>query len=394
MSQTLRSRATTTRAFKVPSCSSRSYEVCFAEGLLDLRLDLLADQLGARRSLLVVTPTVAKLHGQTILTRLRDYGLSIPLLVLECCESTKTIDQVERVCEEAYKQRLDREAVLISFGGGVCTDIVTVAASWIRRGINHIRIPTTLIGQIDAGIGIKGAVNFLGKKSYLGCFYPPESVLIDPTFLRTLPIYHLRSGLAEIIKIALVRDGELFDLVEHYTGLLMVTGFAEPRWESREILWRAVMGMLEELKTNIHEDQTYKRLVDFGHTFSPLLETASGFSISHGEAVAIDVALACVIAFQLGFLDEGSRDRVISVLVAAGLPIYSPLLTKHLCLQALEEATLHRGGAVNLVLPAQIGQATFLEQKKEISLSVLQSAIYELEGHSSNRKVAQQAIAS
>ncbi|MGH8069850.1 MAG: iron-containing alcohol dehydrogenase [Candidatus Entotheonellia bacterium] len=187
MRQELGHELTTRNARTVQARSQRSYDVHLVEGLLDRHLGLLCSLIGQRRAILITTPTVAKLYGQVLREQLRAAGVDIPELVRECTESTKTLPQVQRVCEEAYKRGLDRTAVLIGFGGGVCTDIVTVAASWIRRGINHVRIPTTLIGQIDASIGIKGAVHFEGKKNYLGCFYPPKSAVIDPIFLRTLP---------------------------------------------------------------------------------------------------------------------------------------------------------------------------------------------------------------
>ena len=362
-------------AYQLQTSRHDSYEVQLMNGLLAPGQALLANMLRSRCALLVTTPTVAKLYAQVLQKQLQDQGLNIPMLILDCKEQTKTLDQVERVCKEAQKHRLDRAGVLVGFGGGVCTDIITVAASWIRRGINHLRIPTTLIGQVDASIGIKGAVNFQEKKNYLGCFYPPEAVLIDPVFLQTLQSQHLCSGLSEIIKIALVHDQILFELIEQHTNLLVKSGFSEPQHESREILWRSVVGMLEELKPNIYEDQTAKRLVDFGHTFSPSLEAASAFSISHGEAVAIDMALTCVIASELGYLDGEKRDRIISVLGAASLPIYSQLLTDQLCMNALEEISLHRAGAINLVTPTEIGRAVFLERLEDLSPSVVKSAI-------------------
>ena len=156
-------------------------------------------------------------------------------------------------------------------------------------------------------------------------------------------------GLAEIIKLAVIRDVELFQLVQQWGSSLINSGFAEPRWESREILSRSVLGMLEELETNIYEDQTYKRPVDFGHTFSPLLEAASGFHLSHSEAVAVDIALSCAMSCEMGLLEQESRDRIISTLLAARLPIYSPLMTEQLCATAIQEAMRHRGGAINLV---------------------------------------------
>src|SRR5262245_55363956 len=157
---------------KVQASFGRSYNVRFLDNLFDSSENHLASLLNSRRALLVTTPTVARLYGPRLDEQLK--SLNIPVLTLACNERRKTLDQVRRVCQDAYGKCLDRRGVLISLGGGVCTDIVTVAASLIRRGVQHIRIPTTLVGQIDAGIGIKGAVNFLGKMNYLGSFYPPE----------------------------------------------------------------------------------------------------------------------------------------------------------------------------------------------------------------------------
>jgi len=353
----------------------RNYDIRVVDNILDQGLEALAEKLRSRSALCVSSRRVHDLYGRTLHLRLKEMGIDIPMLVIDCGEHVKTTEQVVRVCEEAKAHNLDRQAVLVAFGGGVCTDIVTVAASWIRRGIKYICVPTTLIGQVDAGIGIKGAVNFHGKKSYIGAFYPPDSVLIDPSFLRTLPERYISCGMAEIIKIAIVRDDLLFDLVERNSGSLLISGFSSPAAESREILWRSAVRMAEELETNIYEDKTYKRLVDFGHTFSPSLESASGFRIHHGEAVAIDMALTCAIACELGFLSKANRDRVISALVSAKLPIYSPLLTEHMCMSAFEDTMRHRGGAVNLVVPTEIGRATFIEQSEEVSIPALKSAL-------------------
>jgi 2-epi-5-epi-valiolone synthase len=345
-------------------------------------LALVTDAIGGMRTLIVTTPTVAHLHGKQIFSALRQQGEDVSLLVLNCTERNKTMEQVERVCAEALRLGLDRRAVLLAMGGGVVTDIVTISASWIRRGITTIRIPTTLIGQVDAAVGIKGAVNFQGRKSYLGCFYAPASVFIDPSRLSTLPDQHVRDGLAEIIKIALVRDSHLFDLVERYSGPVRESRFAQPDDVGREIIWRSVLRMLEELESNIFEDQTYMRLVDMGHTFSPALEAATGFTLSHGEAVAIDIALTCAVAACLGSMTAHDRDRVIAAIQEVGLPLNHAALTPDLCRRALGEATRHRGGALNLPLPAAIGEATFLRKLADLPASVLSESLQWLQARS------------
>jgi 3-dehydroquinate synthase len=368
-----------TRSFR---CESRKdYDVVFLEGLLSPAAPFLADLVAGRRTLVVTTPTVARLYGPGLRAQVDAHALDLSVLELACTEQSKDLDLVARVCARALELGLDRRGLLIGMGGGVCTDLVTVAASWIRRGVAHVRIPTTLVGQVDAGIGIKGAVNFRGKKSYLGCFYPPEAVLVDPLFLRSLPVGSLRCGLAEIIKIALVRDPALFDLVKAHAPALLATGFAHPHAEARQILGLAAEGMLRELEPNPYENKTYRRLVDFGHTFSPLLEAASRFVLPHGEAVAVDMALSVVLAAELGLLRPAVCDQVLAALVSAGLPVYVTHLTPDLCRDALVEAAGHRGGAPNLVLPVAVGSAAFLHRLADLPAATLERAVQRLAGH-------------
>jgi 2-epi-5-epi-valiolone synthase len=355
--------------------SYEHYDIALLKGLLNPSVPVLADLVGTRRALLVTTPTVAQLYGASLAAYIDASGLDISVLELACTEQSKSLDLVAQICSKGMDLAIDRRGLLIGMGGGICTDLVTVAASWIRRGIAHIRIPTTLVGQIDAAIGLKGAVNFRGKKSYLGCFYPPEAVLIDPLFLRSLPASHLRCGLAEIIKIALVRDAPLFDLIEAHARAFLASGFAEPDAEARQVLWLAVQRMQEELASNPYENKTYRRLVDFGHTFSPLVESASQFTLRHGEAVAVDMALSAVLAVELGILQTDVCNRILSAIASVGLPIRARWLTLPLCREALREAARHRGGAPNLVVPAAVGNAIVLDRAADVPDAALGEAI-------------------
>jgi 3-dehydroquinate synthase len=355
-------------------CAARtSYEVRFCDSLVD-REEALLEAIGDRKALLVTTPTVDRIHGAAMRALLAKTN-TVATLVLNAREETKSMDFVESVCSEALANGLNRTGLLISFGGGVCSDIVTLAASLIRRGVAHLRVPTTLIGQIDAGIGLKGAVNFCGKKSFVGCFHPPEQVLIDPEFLQSLPRRFLVSGVAESIKMAISRDDALFYLLEEWAAHLIVSGFEEPALEGRELLQRSIWGMLDELRTNPYEDQGYERVVDFGHTFSPALEAAMGFELQHGEAVAIDIALSATIAQSLGLVSAEVWRRIVGVLKKASLPVFAPRLDLRLCQEALCEARRHRGGAMNLVLPTGIGSVMFLKDRDELPDAVLEQAL-------------------
>jgi len=363
------------------SCESRRrYRVVLCDALLRPESSLLRDAIGDRHCILVTTPTVARIYGTAIRAMMKK-GNAIGSLVLPAREETKTMNLVETVCDQALSLGLDRRGILIGFGGGVCLDVVTLSASLIRRGIGHLRIPTTLIGQIDAGIGLKGAVNFRRKKSYIGCFHPPEQVLIDPVFLRSLDARFISSGIAEAIKMGLARDPLLFGLLETAAPELVKSGFAEPRTHGREILRMSIGAMLDELRRNPYEDKGYERVVDFGHTFSPTLEAALAFNIHHGEAVAVDMALSAAIARCLGLIPREVFDRVVLMLRTASLPIFAPKLNVELCLEALNECRRHRGGSINLALPAGIGRTVFLKRAEDVPRSILTEALQILRRH-------------
>jgi 3-dehydroquinate synthase len=359
----------------VQATRARQYEVRMLEAPLERTVSVLAQALGGRRALVVSSLTVSRLYGERLYRALRAENPDVNCLVLRCSEATKSVEQVVSVCDAAQAAGLDRKAVLVVIGGGVVIDIVTMAAAWIRRGIEHLRIPTTLIGQVDAGVGIKGAVNFGSRKNYLGAFHAPCAVLIDPTLLGSLPTRHVRHGLAEVIKIAVVRDPLLFSLVERQAAELGSAPLSGRAPAVRELVWRSIVDMVEELQPNLYEDQTYERLVDFGHTFSPALEAASHYSMHHGAAVAIDMALSTTIAAESGLLPAAVRERIIMVLKQVGLPTWSPLLTLERCQSALADAARHRGGCVNLVVPVAIGRGDFLRHNAEISPPLLRRAL-------------------
>jgi glucokinase len=221
-------------------------------------------------------------------------------------------------------------------------------------------------------VGIKAAVNLKGQKSALGVYHAPTHVLIDPSVLATLPSVHLIQGLAEIVKMAMVRDAGLLDLlVEHAPQLRRASFWAEDE-VADHIIWHAVQGMLAELEPNLYEDQTYERLVDFGHTFSPIIEARSGYRVHHGEAVAVDMAYSCAIAVELGLLGENICQNLLRLFIHLGLPCESDLLD--LGEAGLQAAVRHRGGKPNLVVPIGWGKATFVRDMQRLSRPVLRQA--------------------
>jgi len=163
--------------------------------------------------------------------------------------------------------------------------------------------------------------------------------------------------------------------VEQNIPTLLASRFQTPARESNEIIRRAIIGMIDELETNMYEDQTYQRLVDFGHTISPALEAASQFKLPHGQAVAISMAFCCELAKQKGLMTNEDCERTLETISRSGLPTSSSLLTKDVVRHALSEATRHRAGKLNLVLPTRIGSGTFVESADLICEQELRGSI-------------------
>ena len=360
------------------STRAAKQEIIISSGLLDPKNETLARAIGARRALFVVTPTVDRLYGAA----LRGYigsALAQPdseVFVLRVSEATKDLMAVDAVVGRASAMGLGREDPMVAVGGGVCLDSVGVSAALYRRGVPNIKIPTTLVGLVDAGIGTKNAVNYRGHKNLLGTFSAPEASLLDPTFLTSLSDRYLRSGVAEMLKMAIICDRSLFDLLKTHQGELLQSSFQAPPTEAAETIRRSATEMLRELALNLYE-QCRSRIVDFGHTFSPYVETASDFQVLHGEAVAIDIAISSEIAGSLGVIKSDDLEAIHDALAGFGLPHHWAGIDTADMYESLQSIRQHRNGHLHLVVPSEIGRAEFLEDQ-DVNLRLLESCVARL----------------
>uniref|UniRef100_UPI00055AE65D sedoheptulose 7-phosphate cyclase n=1 Tax=Streptacidiphilus rugosus TaxID=405783 RepID=UPI00055AE65D len=314
---------------------------------------------GRRRRLLVVEATVHDLYGQRIHAYCAAQGLDYRLHVLPAHERVKTMDPVFEVAGQMDRFGLSRRGEpVLAIGGGVLTDVVGLACSLYRRSTPFVRVPTTLIGLVDAGVGAKTGVNFGRHKNRLGTYHPAAETLLDPSFLATLDTRHIGNGLAEILKIGLIKDRGLFELLDQVGERLLTTRFQHPA--AAEVLARSVQGMLEELQPNLWE-HTLERSMDYGHSFSPTLEMRALPELLHGEAVCVDMALTTLLARRRGLLDADQAARVLAVMRRLGLPVWHRLLEPDLLRDALTDTVRHRDGRQRLPLPAGIGAGVFVD---------------------------------
>ncbi|WP_225828538.1 sedoheptulose 7-phosphate cyclase [Streptomyces naphthomycinicus] len=358
------------------------YRVDLATGVLDPRNTLLAGHLEGRRVVAFVSPSVDRLYGD----RLRAYLEAHlrpgqwTLHVMSSGEHHKTLAAAEHVCALAKADGLDRHGVMLAVGGGIVADVVGFAASIYARGIRYIKVNTTLVGQVDVGVGVKTGVNALQTKNMFGAYHPAHASLNDPAFLATLPHREIRCGLAEIVKMAVILDADLFRTLEaHPDAFRRADGDGRPGPAHGElethVLRTSMRLMMEELCPNLQEHEL-ARLVDFGHTFSPVVETAGGHRLEHGEAVAVDMALSAHLARLLGLADDETCARVVRLLRRIGLPVFDPgTCTPELMTQALRASWQRRGRKLHLVVPTGIGTAAFVRELEDVPGDVLVAAL-------------------
>jgi 3-dehydroquinate synthase len=261
---------------------------------------------------------------------------------------------------------------VVAIGGGVLLDAVGFAASIYRRGVPYIRVPTTLLALVDASVGAKTSVNHFGRRNRLGAYHVPVASYLDRTFLTTLERVEFSNGLAEILKMSLIKDRRLFELLEASGRDLIDERFQRADLAS-EVIDRAITTMLEELEPNLWEKEL-KRSVDFGHSFSPMIEMRALPELSHGQAVTLDVLFSCLLCHRRGLLSLGELERIIATVERLELPVFHPLFgdPEVLC-EALADTVLHRNGNQNLPMVPTIGSVTFFDDvtAKEIEQSAM-----------------------
>ena len=345
----------------------RSYDVEFPAGAtFDLDEPALARLVGGRAVLLVVDDGAYGAFGGALTTYATAHFSRFAMLHSAGGELIKTLDEAARICQGAADIGLPRDGVIVAVGGGALIDTAGFAASIYRRGVGFVRVPTTLVGLVDVSVGIKHAVNFARKKNALGTFYPPIGSIVDRGFLATLPTRFLASGFAEIIKLGLVCDADLFAMVERDGGLLFGSSLQRPPAAADALIHRSCAVMIDQLKANLYE-RDLRRLADFGHTFSQKIEAETG--ITHGEAVGLDMLISVAIAIRRRWCDAALLPRLLNLYRTVELPLVHSGINAAFLEAAAAETIAHRAGALHLVVPAAIGEGVFVEELRRDELA-------------------------
>ena len=333
----------------------RSYAIHIGGGLLR-QAELILPQLGIPRVVIVTNTTVAPLYLATLASTLREAGVQVGEIVLPDGEQYKNWESLNRIYDALLNERCERATTLVALGGGVIGDLTGFAAATYQRGVPFIQVPTTLLSQVDSSVGGKTGINHPRGKNMVGAFWQPKLVLADTDTLATLPERELSAGLAEIIKIALVRDLPFLEwLEEHMDSLRARDSEALAHAIERSCANKAEVVAADEYET---DKENGRALLNLGHTFGHAIETGLGYGQwLHGEAVAAGTVMAAELSCRLGWITDSDVARVRRLLERAGLPVAgAPLGAAHY-IELMGHDKKVVGGRLRLVLLRQLGRA-------------------------------------
>ena len=285
----------------------RAYDIRIGPGLLDEAGRLISPLLPRPVTAIVTDGTVAGHHLARLRAGLDAAGVESEAVILPPGEGTKAIGWLEHTLDRLLALRLERDDLILAFGGGVIGDLAGFAAAVLRRGVGFIQIPTTLLAQVDSSVGGKTGVNARAGKNLIGAFHQPRLVLADTGVLRTLPRREFLAGYAEVAKYGLIRDAAFFEWLERH-GPALRDGDDAARVEAI----RRSCAAKAEIVARDETERGERALLNLGHTFGHALEAATGYSgrLLHGEGVAIGIGLAFEVSARMGLCPQEAPGRI------------------------------------------------------------------------------------
>ncbi len=328
--------------------ASKKYDVIIGNGTSSLLAAKIRALFGDVAVCIVSDDTVASYHSESIKALLNADGIKNDLFIFPHGENSKSPEVLFELLEFLAMKHFSRKDVLIALGGGVTGDLTGLAAAMYMRGMHLVQMPTTLLAMVDSSVGGKTAVNLKAGKNLAGVFNQPELVLCDTTMLSTLPREYFADGMAEVIKYGVIADKALFEVVKN--------------GEIEENLEKIIARCVSIKRDIVNEDEfdTGKRqLLNFGHTLAHSIEKESGFSVSHGSAVAMGMVIISEIAWKCGLSKERCQDEIIDALLENNLPISCPYKNSELY-YAAENDKKSSSGRISIIVPEMIGSCKIL----------------------------------
>lgn len=306
------------------------YPIIIQKNIFEQLPDFL-DWLGVKKAVVVSNAEIAKL-----------YSGNLDMIIIPAGESHKNLETVQKIYTQLLEKDITRQDTLVALGGGVVGDITGFVAATYLRGISYVQVPTSLLAMVDSSVGGKTGVDLPQGKNLVGAFKQPLGVLIDPELLKTLPEAELKSGLAEVVKHAIIADPELFEYLE--SGQL-----------DSEFLIRRALQVKTKIVQEDPEEENQRLLLNLGHTFGHAIELLSNYQIRHGEAVAIGLVQAAEFACTQKFCKESLVSRIRNLLIKLGLPTELPNITQEALWGAMRHDKKRQGAQLPLIMPYELG---------------------------------------
>ncbi|MBD2357003.1 3-dehydroquinate synthase [Tolypothrix sp. FACHB-123] len=371
-----------------------NYDVHFTHGLFELDNPLLAEviagygEITPKKVLAVVDAGLLQYH-QDLVNKISNYAhfyediinlIEQPIIIPggELVKNEpKFVEQIHKLIDAGG---ICRHSYVLAIGGGAFLDMVGYAAATAHRGIRLLRVPTTVLAQNDSGVGVKNGINAFAKKNFLGTFAPPYAVLNDLNFLTSLDDRDWRAGIAEAVKVALIKDADFFHFIRIYAEELA----SRDMKLMERVIYRCAQLHLEHIANSGDPfEKGSSRPLDFGHWAAHKLEQITNYKLRHGEAVAIGIALDITYSYLIGLLSQSEWQNILVTLKKLGFILYLPALTEQLeqpnhpynLFRGLTEFREHLGGKLTITLLQGIGQGIEVNQ---VDLSIYKQAVYML----------------
>jgi len=339
--------------------AERSYEIILGDGVLAQAGERIADLFAGARAVIVTDRNVDALHGEKLRQSLERSNVDHVSIVVEPGEKSKSYETLQQVVEEILAAGLERNDVLIAFGGGVVGDLAGFAAGIVRRGMAFVQMPTSLLAQVDSSVGGKTGINSPRGKNLIGLFNQPALVLADTALLNTLSLRETRAGYAEVVKYGLIDQPDFFAWLENNHAAVFAGGEARCYAVATSCRAKAAVVKADELENGT------RALLNLGHTFGHALEAAVGYDsdkLVHGEGVAIGMVLAHEFSAHMNQCSPDAAVRVIAHLKDVGLPtrlqdvVGAEFHLDQLMAAIAQDKKVQRG-ALTFILTKDIGQS-------------------------------------
>jgi 3-dehydroquinate synthase len=334
------------------SISLPTYDILVKHGALASVADVARTTTRATRYAVITDSNVVRTHAERVVQVLGSVGTRT--FTFAAGEASKTRETWARLTDELLEAGFGRDAAIIAVGGGVVGDLAGFVAATFMRGIKYVQVPTTLIAMIDASVGGKTGVDTPRGKNLVGAFHQPAAVLADPAVLATLPPEHFRAGLGEAIKHGVIADGMYLERTVADVRTLLEP--SSRRADTTEALVARSIEIKAEIVRRDERESGLRQVLNFGHTIGHAIEAASGYTLLHGECVAVGMVYEATMAVKLGVATPGTARDVRRAVERVGLPTALPpgvTIDRLIALMRADKKV--RSGALRFALPREIG---------------------------------------